>query len=292
MVLRMGFIGFGEAAAVFAKPIMESGVQVNAYDVLLSQTKGKEILENRARGMKLNFLNLPEMIEQSNYLISTVTTQVAKQVATDCSGYLKSGQVFIDLNSTAPAIKNEINEIILKTGADFVEGAVLGAVGATGASTKILFGGIKAEETTKVFKELGLNVAFFSEEIGKASQFKMLRSIYSKGLEALLLELLISGEKAGIKDELWDDIVQLMKSNSFEKTASNWIRTHALACERRYYEMAQVVETMKELNLEPILTTGTVNFFKRSVTLGFKDNFTEKPLSVNDVIDFMAKKIS
>jgi hypothetical protein len=42
----------------------------------------------------------------------------------------------------------------------------------------------------------------------------MLRSIYSKGLEALLLELLISGEKAGIKDELWDDIVQLMKSNS------------------------------------------------------------------------------
>jgi hypothetical protein len=46
-----------------------------------------------------------------------VTTQVAKQVASDCSG------------STAP---------------------------------KILFGGIKAEATTKVFKELGLNVAFFS----------------------------------------------------------------------------------------------------------------------------------
>lgn len=289
-MLKVGFIGFGEAAAVLAKPLIESGVKINVYDVLLTQSKGKELLEKRAVGMNVNFLDLSEATKNSKYIISTVTTQVAKQVASDCGNYLKLGQTFIDLNSTAPSVKKEINAIILKTGADFVEGAILGAVGATGAATKILFGGRKAEETARVFKECGLNVAFFNEEIGKASEFKMLRSIYSKGLEALLLELLISGEKAGLRKELWEDILHLMTGNSFEKTASNWMQTHALACERRYHEMEQVVETMEELNLEPILTAGTRDFFKRSAALGFKDIFTEKP-TLDEVIDFMVKKL-
>jgi hypothetical protein len=63
-------------------------------------------------------------------------------------------------------------------------------------------------------------------------------------MEALLLELLIAGRRAGIDEELWKDITELMSKTPFEKTASNWVQTHAVACERRYYEMLQVIETM------------------------------------------------
>jgi len=83
-VLKVGFIGFGEAAAVLAKPLIESGVKINVYDVLLTQSKGKELLEKRAVGMNVNFLDLSEATKNSKYIISTVTTQVAKQVASDC----------------------------------------------------------------------------------------------------------------------------------------------------------------------------------------------------------------
>ena len=110
-------------------------------------------------------------------------------MAEECVGHLKSGKLYIDLNSTAPDVKVKIAEIIQPTGADFVEGAILGAVGVTGAKTRILTAGEKGKDTAQTLSELGLNVSYYGPNIGQASMFKMLRSIFSKGLEALMLEL-------------------------------------------------------------------------------------------------------
>ncbi len=44
----------------------------------------------------------------------------------------------MDRNASDPGIKIEIERLITPSGADFVDGAVLGAVGVTGAKTKIL----------------------------------------------------------------------------------------------------------------------------------------------------------
>jgi 3-hydroxyisobutyrate dehydrogenase-like beta-hydroxyacid dehydrogenase len=151
--------------------------------------------------------------------------------------------------------------------------------------------GDKGEETAQVLTEMGWNTSYFGVEIGTASMFKMLRSIFSKGLEALLLELLIAGKRAGIEKALWEDITGFMSENPFDQVASNWVKTHAVAHERRYYEMLQVVETMRELGIEPIMSAGTEAFFKRSVSLGFKDIFTEKPDSMESVIDFMNNRM-
>ena len=126
----------------------------------------------------------------------------------------------------------EVGEIIRTSGADFVEGAILGAVGATGAGTHILVGG-----------ERGREVADF------------------------------------------------MTRNPFDRVAPNWVRTHAVAYERRYHEMVQVAETMRELGVEPVMTSGTEAFFRRSLSLGLKDGFPEKPSSMGAVIDFMEKRL-
>ncbi len=62
--------------------------------------------------------------------------------------------------------------------------------------------------------------------------------------------MLIAGKRAGVEDYLWKDIVDFMTKNSFKSVAENWIRTHPLACERRYHEMVQVLETLEEINIE------------------------------------------
>jgi 3-hydroxyisobutyrate dehydrogenase-like beta-hydroxyacid dehydrogenase len=156
-------------------------------------------------------------LKGADYVLSTVTTQKALQVARDCSPLLKPGQVFIDLNSTSPSVKVEINEIIRSGYADFVEGSILGAVGTTGAKTHILFCGEKGKTVSAHLSDLGLNISFYNPDIGKASMFKMLRSIFSKGLETLILELMISGKRAGIEKDLWRDITKFMVENPFDK---------------------------------------------------------------------------
>jgi len=289
--IKIGFVGFGQVASIFSKPLVEHGAQVVAHDILLRQERGRKTLQKRVRVEGIRFHPLAEMVSQVNYVLSTVTTQVAREVARECASYLKPGQVYVDLNSTAPSVKVEMAQIIAPSGAGFVEGAILGAVGATGARTRILVGGKKGQTAAETLTRLGLNVSYYGPEIGKASTFKMLRSIFSKGLEALLIEFLIAGKKAGLEDDLWGEIVGLMSRNPFERVASNWVRTHAIAYERRYHEMAQVGKTMREIGVEPVMTAGTEAFFERSLSLGLADAFPEKPDSMCKVIDFMVERL-
>lgn len=289
--VRIGFIGFGEVGSAFSKAMREKGAEILVYDILLSQKGGLETIQKRFQAEGIQIGSLGEVVTNSHYVLSSVTTQAAKDVAKACAEYLKPGQVYVDLNSTSPPVKIEVCKIIEPSGADFVEGAILGAVGATGSRTRILTAGEKGQEIAETLNKLGLNVSFYSLEIGKASMFKMLRSVFSKGLENLILELLIAGKRAGMEKDLWDAVVHFMAENPFDRVASNWIQTHAVACERRYHEMVQVVETMREIGVEPIMTCGTEAFFKRSLSLGLKEAFPEKPSSLDEVVDFMEKRL-
>jgi len=282
---RIGFVGFGEVAAVFSKALREHGAEVYATDVLLSQRNGMDLIRSRMLTDGIHLGMLEEVISKCEYVLSTVTTQVAQEVAREASQFLRSGQIYLDLNSTSPAIKVAIGEVIAESSADFVEGAVLGAVGATGAQTRILVAGARGEEAARTLTQLGLNVSHYSPEIGKASMFKMLRSIFSKGLECLILELLIVGRKAGIEDDLWSDITDFMAKKPFDQIAANWVRTHAAAYERRYYEMLQVVETIREIGMEPVMSDATKAFFERSVAYDLARHLPESNDLFNAVIE-------
>ena len=290
--VKIGFIGFGEVASIFSKEMSNKGAEIRIFDVLISQKGGLEIIKKRFLNDNIQINSLEEVITKSDYIISTVPSQFAKNVAKECAEHLKPNKVYIDLNSTSPFVKIKVSKIIHSSKADFVEGAILGAVGITGSKTRILTTGKKGKKVAEIFNKLGLNVSYYSPEVGKASMFKMLRSIFSKGLEALILECLIAGGKAGIEKDLWDDITDFMSKKPFDQIAANWIQTHVTAHERRYYEIVQIVETMKKIGVEPIVTSGTEAFFKRSLSLGLKEAFPEKPGSFEKVIDFMEKKLT
>ena len=288
-LVRIGFIGFGEVASIFSKEMCSKGAEIRIYDILISQKGGLEIIKKRIPNNDIKINPLEEVIVKSDYILSTVPPQFAQDVAKKCVKYLKPGKVYVDLNSTSPFVKIDVGKIIQSLEADFVEGAILGAVGVTGSKTRILITGKRGEEVAEIFNDLGMNVSYYSPEVGKASMFKMLRSIFSKGLEVLILECLIAGKRAGIEKDLWDDITNFMGKKPFDQIADNWIKTHVLAYERRYHEMIQVVETIKELNLNPVMTSATKEFFSRSLSLGLKEAFLQKPDSSEEVISFMER---
>ena len=296
--LKLTFVGFGEVASTFAAALVEAGTEVAAYDVLLDEPGGLGRL--RARGgarcgagsEAVTFAPLAEALEGAAYVLSTVTTPVAATAAEAAAAHLGPGQVYVDLNAAAPSVKREIEAIIRPSGAAFVEGAILGAVGVTGARTEILLGGPAGREAAELFAgRLGLNVRFYSEQVGKASTFKMLRSVFAKGFEALLLEFLISARRAGLQDDLWRDVTALFEENRFEQVAANWARSHAVAHERRYHEIVQVAGVLRELGLEPIVTAGTEAFYARSRGLGLAEAFPEKPETMDDVVAFMERAL-
>ena len=290
--IRAAFIGFGEVATAFSAALVARGVHVAAYDVLVEQPDGCARLRARAGGTQIEFTPLREALEDAPYVFSTVTTTAAREAARACVPYLRPGQTYVDLNATAPAVKREIDADLGPSGAWFVEGAVLGAVGVTGARTEILLGGPHGGQAERVLAgEFGLNVRFYSAEIGRASTFKLLRSVFSKGLEALLLEFLVAGERAGIRTDLWREVTELFDNNRFEKVASNWVCTHALAHERRHHEMVDVANVLRALGVDPVMTAATEAVFERSSALHVKDAFAARPEKMDEVIRFLEARL-
>ena len=277
------FLGFGEVASRFANRLRERAAAVLAYDVLLNRPGGRESLMARAAGAPPEFAPLGEMLARADIVLSTVTSHVALSAARDCVALLRAGQMYIDLNATSPAVKRETASVVAQSGADFVEGAILSAVGVAGADAKVLLCGPRADEASAILSRLGLNVHAYGAEIGKASSFKMLRSIFSKGIEALLIECLLAGRHAGIEQALWQEIVATIDAASFDDVGGNWVRTHATAHGRRYHEMLQVAEVLRELQVDAPMTSATVALFERSTRLALNDAFPEPPASVDDV---------
>lgn len=272
--MRVAFIGFGEVAAAFSAALAARGADVQAYDV-----------RARPAADRTSFLPLAQALQGASLVLSTVTTSAALEAARQCVPHLAAGQIYVDLNATDPGLKLEIERAIAPSGAAFVEGAILGAVGVTGARTEILLGGSHARIAERVLAgELGLNARYYSETVGRASMFKMLRSVFSKGLEALLIEFLVAGERAGIRDDLWREVTGLMANQPFEKTASNWVRSHATAHARRHHEVQQVAGVLRQLGLEPVMTAATQAFFARSCRLGLAETFRQTPAALDEVV--------
>jgi 3-hydroxyisobutyrate dehydrogenase-like beta-hydroxyacid dehydrogenase len=290
--MRVAFIGFGEVASAFSAAIDARGAQVSAYDVLIEQAGGLERVAARAPAAKVEFRALPDALQGAHYILSTVTTSVALAAARQCAPALGPGQVYVDLNATDPDVKLDIERVVAPTGAAFVEAAVLGAVGVTGARTEILLGGPHARLAEAALAgELGLNARFYSETVGQASMFKMLRSVFSKGLEALLIEFLVAGERAGIREDLWREVTGLMASHPFAQTAGNWVRSHATAHARRHQEVRQVANVLRRLELDPVMTAATEALFERSCGLGLRQRFPETPAAMDDVVRYFNEKL-
>ena len=287
---RIGFIGFGEVGSVFAAAIHQRGAAtVAAYDTLLETSGGSVELEKRAPGGAVRFLALTELVERCEWIISTVTTTSAVAAAEAAARSLAPGKTYVDLNSTAPGVKQEVARIITTTGAHFVEGAILSAIGVSGASAKILIADPKGPTSAETLSRCGLNAIYYSAEIGRPAAFKLLRSVFSKGMEALLIEFLVAGHRAGIKDDLWREVVELFDRGSFERTATNWIASHANAHERRYHEVIQVARELRALGVEPIVTEATERFFRRSGELGLKQTFAGRHPTRDEVIAALAR---
>ena len=289
---RIGILGFGEAGSAFAGALAAAGAKVYAYDLAWQGADGARLTQLRKDNPGIEICTLSELLAEMDIVLSTVTTGAALDAAEASLLVMMPGQLYCDLNSTAPRVKRQLAEMFEASDAVFVEGAILGAIGVDGAKTRILLGGGEAQMLAENLNRLGLKTEAYSREIGKASTFKMLRSIFSKGLEALLIEFLAAGRKAGLDDDLWREVSALMADNRFETVARNWVCSHAVAHERRYHEMLQVNELLREMPLDAIMSDATERFFERSTRLGLGEDFAARPAETKLLVDALLRRLS
>jgi hypothetical protein len=55
--------------------------------------------------------------------------------------------------------------------------------------------------------------------------------------------------------------------------------------------MLQVVETMREMGVKPVITEGTLAVFRRSLDMKMGDAFRERPDTMDAVIEFIEERV-
>lgn len=165
------------------------------------------------------------------------------------------------MNSVAPQTKCKAAATIEKAGGRYVDVAIMSPVSPACMTVPLLISGPHSEDGFKALGALGFrNVRIVGDDVGRASTIKMLRSVMYKGVEALTAECLMACEKAGVTDEVLASF-----SNNWSEQANYRLDRMLVHGTRRSAEMAEAVETLESLGVQPLMTRGTV---ERQAALG------------------------
>jgi 3-hydroxyisobutyrate dehydrogenase-like beta-hydroxyacid dehydrogenase len=282
-------IGFGEAGQHIGGGLVRAGVApVCAYDIR------HEALRNaaRERGVDLH-REAGVALEGATVVFSLVTASSALDAALTATKYLKRGQTYIDFNSVSPMTKRAVGEAVGNTGAEFIEAAIMAPVPGPDHQVPVLIAAPGAARAAERLNALGMNVEVAGERIGEASLSKMLRSIFIKGIEALMLESLVAARSAGIEDRILASVQKTLPGIDWPKLATyNLERTFAHGA-RRAAEMGESAATVAELGLEPFVTEGIARRIAWA-TEALKDaSFAGgKPQSYQEVLDVLVARLA
>ncbi|MEC8673861.1 MAG: DUF1932 domain-containing protein [Pseudomonadota bacterium] len=257
----VAFIGFGEAGLAIAETLAASGRAdgMRAYDIKLDDRDGGAAMRARIEDAGLTACaTAKEAVEGAEIVICVVTADQAAKAAGTAARHLAAGALWLDMNSCAPGTKQIAAGPVNAAGGTYVDVAVMAPITPRGHETPMLAASAEPDSVAARLAEAGLAPRFVGSDIGRASTIKMLRSVMVKGMEALTVECFRAAVRAGVADEVASSLDASESGLGWAaQTAYNMERMTAHGI-RRAAEMREVAKTLRDFNVAPAMTTGTI----------------------------------
>jgi len=260
-IQRLALVGFGEVGAIFGRDLAKQGIDVSVYDILFHSPESHEAMLAKARDCGVRACeSLAECVHNAELVISAVTASSSLDVARDASKTLRAGQVLMDINSVSPGTKRADAAHVERSGAQFVESAVMAPVPPQRLKVQMLLGGRYAAELAPRLNAIGMNATAVSESVGVASAVKMCRSVMIKGIEALAVECLIAARRYGAEDAVLASLDATYPQMGWrEKLPDYLVSRVAEHGRRRAEEMREVAQTLRDVGVNPMMAEATAN---------------------------------
>ena len=288
MSVRLAFIGFGEAGPLIAQGLLQAGAaSANAYDILIDEPGRRDAWEAKARAAGATVCARPvEAVAAADIVLSTVTSERALEAAESAAPHLRQGQLYLDLNSCSPGKKAKAAKAVeAASAARYVDVAVMDTVPGRGHRVPMLFAGAAAGEAAERLSPFGMQIDVVGPDVGQASTIKMARSVFMKGIEAILCESLVAADRAGVSGRVLDSIQQTFPGLDWRQLATYHMGRMAAHGRRRAIEMQSVAETLRDLGLDPWTAEGTAKRQMWVADLNLRDRFAEAgPDSLEDFL--------
>jgi 3-hydroxyisobutyrate dehydrogenase-like beta-hydroxyacid dehydrogenase len=236
-------IGIGEAGAEIAGDFVAAGWLVRAFDPRPArEVPGAELAGSTA-----------DAVRGADLVLSLTTAEAARAAATAAAPAVHPGAVYADLNTGSVQLKRDLAAIVEDAGALFADVAVMAPVPGRGLRTPLLASGSGAVRLAELLRPLGAHVDVLGPQPGTAAERKLLRSVFTKGLAAALLEGAAAAHAAGCEDWFLADARATLAAadEHFVDRLRDGSRVHAA---RRVHELDEAAELLGELGVPPRVT--------------------------------------
>lgn len=251
-VLRVGIFGIGEAGSAIASDLAVAGVEVTAFDPADVPTP-----DGVAR------VGSPDEAVRGRQLILAVTAAAdAQKAIAQAWDVLPRGAIYADFSTAPPTLKEDLNDTATLRGLKFVDVALMSTVPGKGLATPSLVSGSGAREYAELVNRLGGAVEVVGDEPGLAAERKLLRSVVTKGLTALILEAMAGAKGLDLDDWMWGHIVEFVEGAdraSLERLVDG-TGTHI---DRRIVEMDSAAALLEAADIDPLMSRATADLLKR-----------------------------
>lgn len=275
--MKIALIGGGEVGQCYAKALNDVGHTVYLIIDKYPTAKLKDLSLDLNAEIRLI---ADELLQEADVVVCAAFGSATLEVAEMVAPFIKKDALYVDLTTGKPADILAASTIIQTQQAYFVDVAIAGAISIKKAKTALLIAGKRADLFNPIAEQLGAPLKIVSTEPGAAVSLKLLRSVFTKGFEALAVECFVAAEQKGLREELYEvlsDIDEIPITTLLETC----VNTHLLHARRRLIEVEEAIDQLKDLGIEPNAIQGVEALFKKTV-LGLDHTpYTEGDLKQN-----------
>lgn len=285
--LRLGFIGFGEAASRFSKDLTHAGLQsIVAYSPSAAKAAEDDPIRARAAESGVELVpSIREVCKRSNVVVCLTPGKLALTIARRTKRWLTPDHIYVD--ATTSSVRDmEKAAHLLEGSAAFVDAAVMDAVPLNGIKVLTVASGSHAGQFRALLGAYGMNIEVVGEKPGAASSMKLLRSVCMKGLAALLLESLEAAQRYGITQALVSDMARFVDERPFEDIIKRFVCGTAIHAGRRVHEVTEAMALLKSADAPTRMTRSTKKTLESIAGMGLRDRFdAREPSTIEPVLD-------
>ncbi|MFT0180256.1 MULTISPECIES: NAD(P)-dependent oxidoreductase [Pseudomonas] len=258
--MKLAIIGAGEVGLTYAHPWVAAG-----HEILLCDLKPSPRAQAFAKEHDLALVtSIEDAVTACDVVVSCVFGTVSLPVAEQALALMQADALFIDMTTADPEQIRRAAAIADERSIPYVDVAILGAIALTHAKTNLLGAGIGLERAVVLFAEAGAPLKpVEGGAAGDAAALKILRSVFTKGLEALTIECFMAAEKQGVTEKLHDALSDIDQA-SLRDFLGALIRTHVVHAPRRLKEVEEAERQLRAAELPVAVLPGVREVFART----------------------------
>lgn len=244
--------GLGEAGSLIAADLAQAGAVVRGYDPAdVATPQGVERHDD------------PKTAVRGSGLVMAITAAVDAQAAiAQAWDVIGRGTVYADLSTAPPSLKEDLDDTATLRGLQFADVALMAPVPGRGLATPSYASGAGAVSYAEAVNPFGAQVEVVGDAAGTAATRKLIRSVFMKGLTAVLIEATRTAQAAGEGEWFWEHVADVV-GDADEELLVRMVSSTATHSTRRREEMEAATQLLEILGVDPVMTRSTVESLRR-----------------------------